>query len=188
MEEQKIVRLSQKGDEEAFAALVKKYERKVFHLAYSLVRNKETADDLAQEVFIKAFFALPRFKFQSKFSTWLYRIAVNRIKDHLRKEKKSAQIPLDESMIESFQDYQVHNREQKRALEKQRELLHKVLRKLPPKYQVIISLRDIQGHSYEEIAGILNLSQGTVDSRLHRARKMLRKKIEPLSNKKGESP
>ncbi|MBS3819524.1 sigma-70 family RNA polymerase sigma factor [bacterium] len=188
MEEEKLVQQSQQGDEEAFGALVKKYKRKVFHLAYSLVRNQETADDLAQEVFIKVFFALPGFKFQSRFSTWLYRIAVNQIKDHLRKEKKFLQVPFEESTAHSLHDTQIQGREDKRALEKQSELLHKAIQLLSPKYQIILSLRDIQGLSYEEISRILNISQGTVDSRLHRARKLLRKKIKPFLNNKGERP
>lgn len=186
MEEEKLVQQSQQGDEEAFGALVKKYKRKVFHLAYSLVRNPESADDMAQEIFIKVFFALPRFNFQSKFSTWLYRIAVNHIKDHLRKEKKSPQIPVEESMVETIQDHRAQKKGQKQILEKQSELLHKAIQPLSPKYQIILSLRDIQGLSYEEIARVLKLSPGTVDSRLHRARKMLRKKIKPFLNNKGE--
>lgn len=188
MEEHKLVQLSQEGHEEAFGSLVKKYEARVFHMAYSLVRNQETADDLAQEIFVKAYLALPQFKFKSNFGTWLYRIAANHIQDFLRKEKKNKKVPLEETMFRSLQDKGNQKRKQKMIIERQSQLLHQALRLLPPKYQLIISLRDIQGFSYQEITRLLNLSPGTVDSRLHRARKMLRKKIEPLIEIKGEKP
>jgi len=82
MEEKELVRLSLEGDEEAFGLLVKKYQKKVFHLAYGFTRDRETADDLAQEAFIKAYFNLSKFKSRSEFGTWLYRITINTVKDY----------------------------------------------------------------------------------------------------------
>jgi len=186
MEENRLVEQSKQGDEEAFGVLVKKYKTKVFNLAYSFTKDRETADDLAQEVFIKVYYALEKFKFKSGFGTWLYRIAVNHLKDHLRKHAKERHISLEVLGREpSLSEDEIKKKEKAREAADRKKLLYKSLQSLPEKYQVIISLRDIQGHSYEEIAGILRLSPGTVDSRLHRARKMLRKKIAPFLSQEG---
>lgn len=186
MEENRLVERSKQGDEQAFGVLVKNYKTKVFNLAYSFTRNRETADDLAQEVFIKVYYALERFQFKSGFGTWLYRIAVNHIKDHLRKHGKERHISFEAlgrepKLSEDEQKY----KERAQETADRRKLLYRAMQSLPEKHQVILTLRDIQGHSYEEIADILKLSPGTVDSRLHRARNMLRKKIAPFLSQKG---
>ena len=186
MEENRLVEQSKQGDEEAFGVLVKKYKTKVFNLAYSFTKDRETADDLAQEVFIKVYYALEKFKFKSGFGTWLYRIAVNHLKDHLRKHAKERHISLEALGREpSLSEDEIKKKEKAQEAADRKKLLYESLQSLPEKYQVILSLRDIQGHSYEEIAGILRLSPGTVDSRLHRARKMLRKKIAPFLSQEG---
>ena len=186
MEERELVVLAQEGSEEAFSALVRKYEKKVFNLAYGLTQNRETADDLAQEVFFKAYSGLPKFHFKSEFGTWLYRVAVNRVRDYLRKRGRIKEISL-ETMPESVisQEDERLKREKEQVDEQRKALVHKVLQTLPPKYSLILALRDIQGNSYEEISGILKISPGTVDSRLHRARRMLRKKLEPFLSRRG---
>jgi RNA polymerase sigma-70 factor (ECF subfamily) len=186
MEEKDLIRLSQEGSQEAFSSLVEKYKKRVFHLALSMTRNREVADDLAQEAFIKAYLALPKFRFQSEFGTWLYRIAINLVKDHLRKIGKRKEISLEglreQAAVLEGEDLR---REQNEIEERRRNLVHEILQSLPLKHQVILALRDIQGNSYEEIARILNISPGTVDSRLHRARKLLRRKIEPFLIREG---
>ena len=186
MEENRLVERSKRGDEEAFGVLVNKYKTKVFNLAYSFTRDRENADDLAQEVFIKVFYALEKFKFQSGFGTWLYRIAVNHFKDYLRKHAKERHLSIDALGREpSLSDDEIKKKERAQEAADRKKLLYESLQSLPEKHQVILTLRDIQGHSYEEIAGILKLSAGTVDSRLHRARKMLRKKIAPFLSQEG---
>ncbi len=186
MEENRLVEQSKQGDEEAFGVLVKRYKTKVFNLAYSFTRNRETADDLAQEVFIKVYYALEKFKFKSGFGTWLYRIAVNHFKDHLRKHAKERLISIDGQGREpSSPDDEIQKKERTQEAADRKKLLYLALRSLPEKHQIILTLRDIQGHSYEEIANILKLSPGTVDSRLHRARKTLRKKIAPFLSQEG---
>jgi len=188
MEEKELVQLGQKGDEEAFAVLVRKYRIKVFNLAYSLTRNQNVADDLAQEAFIKAFFALSKFNLKSEFGTWLYRITVNHVKDYLRKKGRMRRIILENIKEISFiQEDETMRKEREHAEEQRRKLVHKAIQALPEKYQIILSLRDIQGFSYGEIAKILKIFPGTVDSRLHRARKMLRKKLAPFLIQKGGS-
>ncbi len=186
MEEKELVRQSKKGDEEAFASLVKKYKIKVFNLAWSLTRDRETADDLAQEAFIKAYVALPKFQLKSEFGTWLYRITVNHVKDYLRKKSKMSKVMFERTKeMPHFQEDEMKKKEKEQIGEQRRTFVRQCLSTIPEKYQVILSLRDIQGYSYQEITKILNISPGTVDSRLHRARKMLRQKLAPFFSQKG---
>jgi len=186
MEEKELVRLSREGSEEAFAELVKKYRIKVFNLAFSLTRDRDVADDLAQEAFIKAYYALPRFQSRSGFGTWLYRIAINHVRDYLRKKSRMIQISIEKIKESSILQEDKTMKEEKESAEAQRkQFVHQSIRSLPEKHQVILSLRDIQGFSYEEISRILNISPGTVDSRIYRARKMLRKKLAPFFSRQG---
>lgn len=188
MDDKELVRLAQDGSDSAFEALVSKYQPKVFSMAMSFIRNREAADDAAQEVFLKAYLALPKFHLKSEFGTWLYRIAVNHIKDVLRKRSRAREIPLEDVKELSFV---AENGLEKAELEKEeaarRSLVHESVAGLPVKYRVILTLRDIQGLSYEDIAAVLHLSKGTVDSRLHRARKMLRTKLAPYLSGEGGS-
>jgi RNA polymerase sigma-70 factor (ECF subfamily) len=180
MEEQELVKRSINRDEDAFGRLVEKYKSRVFNMALSITRNPETADDIAQEAFIRAYFGLPRFKFKSSFGTWLYRITMNLVKDHLRKKERTPKLSIEEIKENPFgQEDEVRKREDEKIQEERRVFVHQFIRTLPEKYQVILTLRDIHEFSYGEISNILNISPGTVDSRLHRARRMLRKKIEP---------
>jgi RNA polymerase sigma-70 factor (ECF subfamily) len=186
MEEKQLVRLAQEGSPAAFEELVAKYQPKVFSMALSFTRNREAADDLAQEIFLKAYLALPRFHGKSEFGTWLYRISVNHIKDFLRKKGRAKEVSLDDVPEISFSDReQAEKAEQERETESRRTLVQKFVQNLPEKYRVILTLRDIQGQPYEEISRILKLSPGTVDSRLHRARRMLRTKLSPYLASEG---
>ena len=186
MEEKQLVRLAQEGSPAAFEELVTKYQSKVFSMALSFTRNREAADDLAQEIFLKAYLALPRFHGKSEFGTWLYRISVNHIKDFLRKRGRAKEVSLEDVPEISFSDReQAEKAEQEREAESRRTLVQTHVRSLPEKYRIILTLRDIQGLSYEEITRILKLSPGTVDSRLHRARRMLRTKLAPYLTSEG---
>jgi RNA polymerase sigma-70 factor (ECF subfamily) len=186
MEEKQLVRLAQQGSPAAFEELVTKYQSKVFSMALSFTRNREAADDLAQEVFLKAYLALPRFHGRSEFGTWLYRISVNHIKDFLRKKGRAKEVSLDDVRELSFSDKeQTDKAELERETEARRTLVQKFVQGLPDKYRVILTLRDIQGLAYEDISRILRLSPGTVDSRLHRARRMLRGKLAPYMTGEG---
>jgi RNA polymerase sigma-70 factor (ECF subfamily) len=186
MEERQLVRLAQEGSPAAFEELVTKYQPKVFSMAMSFTRNREAADDLAQEVFLKAYLALPRFHGKSEFGTWLYRISINHIKDFLRKKGRAKEVSLEDVREISFSDKeQTERAEQEREIEARRGLVQRFVQGLPEKYRVILTLRDIQGLAYEEISQVLHLSPGTVDSRLHRARRMLRQKLAPYFSGEG---
>ena len=127
-----------------------------------------------------------KFKFKSSFSTWLYQIAVNHIKDYLRKESRVKKVALKEIMEETQIKEDDQFKQEKKQLDEQRiRLIHKAIQSLPEKFQVILTLRDIQGLSYEEITRILNLPPGTVDSRIFRARRALRNKVSTFLNPEG---
>jgi RNA polymerase sigma-70 factor (ECF subfamily) len=177
MDEKELIRRSQAGDGEAFGVLVERYKSKVFSLVYGFARDRTVADDLAQEVFIKAYYSLPKFKSESGFGTWLYRIAVNHAKDYLRKSKGHQKDVSLEDAGEKALTAENKSPEEKRLDEGRRLVIQDALARLPEKYRVILTLRDIDGLSYEEISAILKLSPGTVDSRLHRARRKLREKL-----------
>lgn len=186
MDDKALVESARRGDRGAFEVLVKRYEAKVYHLAYGFVQDPATADDLAQDVFVKVYCHLPKFKFESEFGTWLYRIAVNHIKDHLRKIARRKEVSLQELENSRFAaEDPAPGREAERLGEERRAAVHKALLTLPPKYNVILTLRDVRGLSYEEIAEVLKISPGTVDSRLHRARRQLRKKMAPYLTLEG---
>jgi RNA polymerase sigma-70 factor (ECF subfamily) len=186
MEERRLVKLAQEGSPAAFEELVTKYQSKVFSMAMSFTRNREAADDLAQEVFLKAYLALPRFHGKSEFGTWLYRISMNHIKDYLRKKGRAKEVSLDDVQELSVSDKeQTEKAERERETESRRTLVQKSVQGMPEKYRVILTLRDIQGLAYEQISRVLHLSPGTVDSRLHRARRMLRKKLAPYLLREG---
>jgi RNA polymerase sigma-70 factor (ECF subfamily) len=185
MDEKELIRRSQAGDGEAFGVLVERYKGKVFSLAYGFTRDRVAADDLAQEVFIKAYVSLSKFQAKSEFGTWLYRVAVNHIKDYLRKNKRRMkEIPLEEAGDRALASSDLGPEEQ-RLREVEREIVQAALARLPEKYRVILTLRDIDGLSYEDISGILKLSPGTVDSRLHRARRKLREKLTGRLGRQG---
>ena len=188
MEDRLLVEEAQRGDRAAFEALVKRYETKVIRLAYGFVKDAATADDLAQDVFVKAYLHLSRFRFDSEFGTWIYRIAVNHIKDYLRKTARRKEVPLEEAVERRFSaDDPVLAREAEIEAERRKTAVFQTAQSLPPKYAMILMLRDVRGFSYEEIAGVLKISPGTVDSRLHRARRLLRKRMAPVLAREGRA-
>jgi RNA polymerase sigma-70 factor (ECF subfamily) len=188
MDEKQLVRLAQDGSQEAFEELVTKYQSKVFSMAMSFIRNREAADDVAQEVFLKAYLALPKFHGKSEFGTWLYRIAINHVKDTLRKRGRAKEVSLEDVReIPAADENAMEKAEMERETETRRSLVRRFVEGLPEKYRIILTLRDIQGLAYEDISQVLHLSPGTVDSRLHRARRMLRHKLAPHLGQEGGS-
>jgi RNA polymerase sigma-70 factor (ECF subfamily) len=185
MDERELILRSQDGDGEAFGVLVERYKGKVFSLAYGFTRDRAAADDLAQEVFIKAYFSLPRFRARSEFGTWLYRIAVNHAKDYMRKNRSRLRDISLEDVGEQRLASAEKSQDDVRDEEERRALVLSALERLPEKYRVILTLRDIEGMSYEDISRILDLSPGTVDSRLHRARQKLRQRLTSTINLPG---
>jgi RNA polymerase sigma-70 factor (ECF subfamily) len=173
------IKSAQQGDSEAFAPLVQRYQPRVFSLVYHLVRRRDEVEDLAQEIFIKAFRAIRSYNFQSSFVTWLSRIATNHCYDYLRHERASrvnfywqmgenSQQEL-EANAES-QPEEVLNHEEQTVL---RDLVTKLLNRAPENDRKVLILKELQDYSVEEIAEILDLKPTTVKVRLHRARKRM---------------
>lgn len=174
--EKEIIASVLRGNTDAFEALVKEHEKLVYNLALRMVRNPEDAADMAQETFIKAFRNLSSFKGDSKFSVWLYRIAANVCTDFLRSKSRTQTISLtvddgDEAEI-SVPDLS-GSAEDKLMRKLSREAVQKGLNELSPDYRMPLVLREINGLSYAEIAEVLSLEEGTVKSRIFRARKKL---------------
>jgi RNA polymerase sigma-70 factor, ECF subfamily len=163
------------GDESAFKTLVLRHREKVRNIVFLTLGNADQVDDISQEVFITVFRKLDTFKFESQFTTWLYRITVNKCKDHLRKIKiRSVLSPFssdDENNIalsvSTKDDFDV------------RELVQKSVARLPEKLRIPIVLKDYEGMSYQEIAETLKTEVGTIKSRIFRAREALKKMLEP---------
>ncbi len=174
-----LITLVQQGESGAFRVLVERHQERIRNLIYSIFHEPEIVDDLSQDVFIKAYEALPNFRFQSSFYTWLYRIAVNKSRDELRKRKVRRWFSLQTLLDSSDKDLGSKIVVEPRDNEVQ-ELVAAGLQSLPDKYRIAITLKDINGLSYEEIAEIMECEIGTVKSRLSRARAMLRKVLEPF--------
>lgn len=174
-----LVTLFQQGEESAFRIVVERYQEKIRNLIYSIFSEPELVDDLAQEVFIKAYEGLPHFRFQSSLYTWLYRIAVNRSRDEMRKRKIRKWLSLN-AMMES-RDAEFHQKMTTQpASTDAQEIVSKGLQQLPEKFRIAIILKDIEGLSYEQMAEVMQCEIGTVKSRLSRARSMLRNVVKPL--------
>lgn len=177
-EELAVIRRVQKGDVNAFEALVSAYEKNVYNLALRMMGNAQDAEDMAQEAFLKAYNSLPGFRGDSKFSVWLYRIVSNVCLDQLRKKSKRPTVSLsmeDEDGEETQLDLPDTAQSPEEVLEKKltREAVRRGLAQLPEDARQILLLREIQGLSYEEIGETLGLEPGTVKSRIFRARKRL---------------
>ncbi|MGC9199305.1 MAG: RNA polymerase sigma factor [Acidobacteriaceae bacterium] len=178
-----LVKQAQAGDSTAFEQLVEKYERQVFRTALHITQNREDAEDITQDVFFKAFQKLNQFQGNSKFSTWLVRIAVNESLMRLRKRKTSKTVSMDQdveteegSIPRDFAEWRP-NPEQNYSQAQLAEILRKTIAGLPPGFRTVFTLRDIENLSTEETAAALRLSVPAVKSRLLRARLQLRERL-----------
>jgi RNA polymerase sigma-70 factor (ECF subfamily) len=173
------IKRAQQGEPEAFGPLVQKHQQRVFSLVYHLVRRRDEVEDLAQEIFIKAFRAIRSYNFQSSFTTWLSRIATNHCYDFLRHERASRVTfywQMGENSQRELEDNAESKPEQVLDHEEQivlKDLVSKLLDRAPENDRNILVLKELQDYSVEEIAEILNLKPTTVKVRLHRARKRM---------------
>jgi RNA polymerase sigma-70 factor, ECF subfamily len=177
-----LTRRSQAGDTEAFDELVTKYRAKIFAMVCSMVRNEHDAWDLAQEGFLKAWQSIHRYEGRSSFYTWLYSITMNLTIYSLRRKGRREEVELNEAIVSSLPSPSVNY--QRTEI---REQVDKALAKLSPKQRAVVVLKEVEGLQYHEIAEILNLSVGTVMSRLFYARKKLQFMLRPVYNQLYES-
>ena len=183
--DEQLVERVQRGDKNAFNLLVKKYQHKVVNLVARYVNNPGDVPDVAQEAFIKAYRALPTFRGESAFYTWLYRIAVNTAKNYLTSQGRrppSSDVEADEAEYygggEALQE--VATPENLALTDEIKRTVFAAIEALPEDLRTAITLREMDGLSYEEIAEIMDCPVGTVRSRIFRAREAIDKKLQPL--------
>ena len=186
-----LVRAAKAGDMSAFEQLVKRYDRNIFRIAQHITQNREDAEDVVQDAFLKSYQNLDRFQEQSKFYTWLVRIAVNESLMKLRKRRTAKTVSLDEdvkteedSVPREVADW-APNPEQLYNQSELQEILGKTIQGLPSSFRTVFVLRDVEGLSTEETAEALDLSVPAVKSRLLRARLQLRERLNRYFKKNG---
>ncbi|MCX7826959.1 MAG: sigma-70 family RNA polymerase sigma factor [Verrucomicrobiae bacterium] len=191
-EDAALVARARANDPSAFDALVERYKQRIYTTCYHMTSNHEDANDLAQETFIRAFKYLDRFKGDSSFYTWLYRIAVNTTLNFLAKRRRAAnQCSLDDvdADIQNDPDFIAATRQEgptgQVSAHELMEALNVALQKLSPPHRMVVTLYDVQGFSHAEIAKIMNCSEGTVRSRLFYARLQLQQLLKPFLPKKA---
>jgi len=184
--DQQLVERVQRGDKAAFDLLVSKYQRKIFRLLSRLIRDQAEIEDVAQEAFVKAYRALPNFRGDSAFYTWLYRIAINTAKNYLVSQGRRAPTTTENDVedAETFDDGE-HLRDlntpDSMLLTKQvAEAVNRAIDQLPEDLRTAIVLRELEGLSYEEIAESMNCPIGTVRSRIFRAREAIAQELRPI--------
>jgi RNA polymerase sigma-70 factor (ECF subfamily) len=184
--DQQLVERAQRGEKHAFELLVSKYQRKLARLLSRFIRDPTEVEDVTQEAFIKAYRALPSFRGDSAFYTWLYRIGINTAKNYLvamgRRAPTTTEIDSEEA--EGFEDGEhlrdLNTPENEMMSRQVAETVNQTLEELPEELRTAITLREIEGLSYEDIANIMNCPIGTVRSRIFRAREAIAERLRPL--------
>ena len=173
------VKLAKTGDTAAFDKLVELYHSRIYTLTYQMTSNREDAEDLTQEIFVKAFEALPRFKGRSSFYTWLYRIGINKTINYRKKRNRHRPLSLDAMEQEVKQDERYHDLSSKGSplrnlsLSELQLKLNEAMQGLSEKHRTVVVMHDMQGIPHDEIAKVVGVSVGTVRSRLFYARRQL---------------
>ena len=179
-----LIEATKNGDEDAFAVIITRYRSPITNYLYRFLNDYEEAVDLAQETFVRVYFAIDRYHTEYAFSTYIYRIATNLAISEMRKRKRRTILSLTGLFQSDAEDDTEYQPTDERSLpdkdliddEKER-VIAKAIATLPPKYRVPVILRDIEGRTYEEIASILDLGLGTTKSRISRARALLKEKL-----------
>ncbi len=180
VDDQTLILQCRAGDQAAFRELVKRYQQKAYGIAFSMLRDADDAMDVTQEAFIKVHRYLDNFKGSSSFYTWLYRITVNLCIDHIRKNKKAQTVEYEDAMdhdegqggelLPSTMDMDPARNLDRREL---REMIDRALERLSPTHRAVILMREVEGLSYKEMAEVMEVSMGTIMSRLFHARRRM---------------
>jgi RNA polymerase sigma-70 factor (ECF subfamily) len=184
--DRQLVARAQRGDKRAFELLVEKYQRKLARLLSRFIRDPAEVEDVTQEAFIKAYRALPAFRGDSAFYTWLYRIGINTAKNYLmamgRRAPTSTEVEADEAegFDEGEQLRDINTPESVLLSKEIAETVNSTIEKLPEELRIAIQLREIEGMSYEDIAKVMDCPIGTVRSRIFRAREAIAQQLRPL--------
>ena len=189
MDDASLVRMVQSGEVQAFEYIVRRYQERVYNTCWRICRRPEDARDLTQETFLKAFAGIDSFKFKSQFYTWLFRIAVNLTRSHLKKFQLRLVGSLDGQddrmqpntgppVADRLPDHRTAGPTDQAERNELRRCVASALQSLEDHHRIIVVLRDIEGFNYEQMAAVLEIPVGTVKSRVHRARLALREGIE----------
>jgi RNA polymerase sigma-70 factor (ECF subfamily) len=183
--DEELVKRVQRGDKKAFDILVLKYQHKIVQLINRYIRDQNEALDIAQDTFIKAYRALPTFRGESAFFTWIYRIAINTAKNHIAtRSRRPSDDDIDIETAEQFENaVGLKDQETPEGVLLSEELAHVIqlaLDELPNELRTAVTLRELDGLSYDEIADVMNCPVGTVRSRIFRAREAIDKKLQTL--------
>ena len=174
-----LVQRAQTGDMRAYDSLIQRYQERVYSTIYHMTSNHEDANDLTQEAFIKAYKALPSFKGDSSFFTWVYRIAVNKTINFLKTRKNKIHLSLNDLDFNAEHDPEIvafvsdNTPRRDLGLSELQEKLNEAMQKLSDTHRLVVTLHDVQGLSHEEISKIMDCNTGTVRSRLFYARQQL---------------
>lgn len=175
-----LVARVQEGDRDAFKELVERYQRKVYSICYGMLKNPDDSLDVSQEVFIKVYRYIEKFNRESSFYTWLYRITVNMCIDHIRKNSRAKKVEYDDRLSHDgdtegddmlLPSTMGINPDRVYGRKELRQKMAEALETLSEKHRTILVLREVEGLTYEELADVLNISKGTVMSRLYHARR-----------------
>lgn len=189
MTEMELVRAAAKGDETAFAELVRMHENKAYHLALRMCGNAEDAHDVAQDAFLAAWRGLPSFRAEAGFATWLYRLVSNAAIDHLRKTKhQRGNVSLDDEELNLDAPDSAPGPQESAEGQELQQTVQEGLMQLGDDHRAVLVMREVQGLSYEEISHTLGIDLGTVKSRIARARNALRKILLKSGNLSGYIP
>lgn len=190
MDETVLIQKSQQGDLEAFEQLLLRYEKKVYTIAYKYMGNAEDASDMAQEALIKAYQSIGSFRGEAAFGTWIGRITANKCLDELRKRKRiqvtslDDEVELEEGSVKKEIAADIDTPEEHTIRQETVQYVQSMIGQMREEYRIVLVLRELEGHSYDEIAQMLSCSLGTVKSRISRARNYLKEQI--LADKKKE--
>jgi RNA polymerase sigma-70 factor (ECF subfamily) len=181
--ETRLARLARKGDQRAFAEIVDLYKDKLFHLAYRMMNNRQEAEDVVQESFLRVYKHLDRYDENQKFSTWIYRIATNLCIDRLRKRRPVYSLDAENADHEGLDGYAMlpnddRTPESEMLLSETQQIIRDAMETLPAKYKSVMVLRYLQDLSLQEISEVLDMPVTTVKTRVHRGREFMRKKLE----------
>jgi RNA polymerase sigma-70 factor (ECF subfamily) len=184
LSDHELIEAAKRGDEAAYAEVIARYKNPITNFLYRYLNDYEEAVDLAQETFVRVYFALDRYHTKFAFSTYIYRIAANLAISELRKRKRRSVLSLtglfqsEEGRETEFQPPDPRPLADSDVIDAERDrVIAKAIASLPPKYRLPVVLRDVEGRSYDEVAEILKLGLGTTKSRISRARGMLREKL-----------
>ncbi len=185
LSDHELIEATKSGDEDAFAEIVSRYRNPLTNYLYRFLYDYEEAVDLVQETFVRVYFAIDRYHTEYAFSTYIYRIASNLAISEIRKRKRRKTLSLtglfqfDDDETKEFQPQDGKPLPSENVIDNERrKVIEKAISALPDKYRAPVILRDVEGKTYEEVANILQLGLGTTKSRISRARKLLREKLE----------